>query len=690
MGGARARPDRGPAHLSRVDGVAVCSARAFGARPVVLRALARLRDLRGRHGSLLGAQPRARVHGRRQGAPADGSHADDRARRDRRRLGLRIRARRPQRRARPRGAAQPAGLERALRAGQRAGRRRGRVDRRLRAPVSGSGRSRAAARLWDPAARRHRGGARVQPGGRRRRDRDRRTRASDSRARLCPHAPGSRARAAAQRRARRSRVPARRGDRGLRTRPAPRAGGARRRGRGGRRHRRHALWRERARGDRCGEGTPRVGARESARGRGDRHDLRPLGTDPRRHRDAPRHVARGDARRFRRDLRVPVARAQRADPDPDHSDRNRTRVRAHALSGPEREHHVARWNRGGDRRDGRRGDHRRRERTQATRGLGARGPTRRARGRDPARDAGGRTEHLLRAARDHRLVPADLRARGHRRAPLQAARVHEDLRDGLRGGALGHADTRARGALDSREDSRRARQSDQSLARARLHTGRAARRAAPSRRRDRGTASARNRDTGISLARLGVHAAAERGNAPLHADGPAGDLHRRGIPHPPAHGPRAQGGARSRAGVRQDRPRRDADGSGSALDGRDDRAARPARALASGTHLGVTRRGARSEAPLPRHAEPVVDADPDTHGDARDGRSQPARREGLRRRGRASRAGGDRDRGGASGRARHAKRVRGARHRRVLPGRARRSRARRTLRRLGGRHQRGA
>ena len=42
--------------------------------------------------------------------------------------------------------------------------------------------------------------------------------------------------------------------------------------------------------------------------------------------------------------------------------------------------------------------------------------------------------------------------------------------------------------------------------------------------------------------------------------------------------------------------------------------------------------GARREAALPGHAEPVVDADPDAHGDARDRRAQPARREGLRRR----------------------------------------------------------
>ena len=72
-----------------------------------------------------------------------------------------------------------------------------------------------------------------------------------------------------------------------------------------------------------------------------------------------------------------------------------------------------------------------------------------ARGRDPRGDAGGGAERVLRAARDHRVVPADLHARGHGGPALQAARVHEDLRDGLRGRALGDAHAGARGAARS-------------------------------------------------------------------------------------------------------------------------------------------------------------------------------------------------------------------------------------------------
>ena len=63
-----------------------------GARLLVLRRLVRLRDLRGRHRHLLGAQPRARISERRREPPAGGRDAEPRARRHRRRLGLPVRA----------------------------------------------------------------------------------------------------------------------------------------------------------------------------------------------------------------------------------------------------------------------------------------------------------------------------------------------------------------------------------------------------------------------------------------------------------------------------------------------------------------------------------------------------------------------------------------------------------------------
>ena len=150
-------------------------------------------------------------------------------------------------------------------------------------------------------------------------------------------------------------------------------------------------------------------------------------------------------------------------------------------------------------------------------------------------------EHLLRAARDHRLVPADLHARGHGGAALQAARLHQDLRDGLRGRALGDAHAGARGAADPRPDPRRAREPREPLARARLRAGRALR-GAPAPARDR-RGAARCMASAVPVvppARQRVHAAAQRGDAALHADRAARDLGRRGLARAPADGPRAE------------------------------------------------------------------------------------------------------------------------------------------------------
>jgi Cu(I)/Ag(I) efflux system membrane protein CusA/SilA len=85
--------------------------------------------------------------------------------------------------------------------------------------------------------------------------------------------------------------------------------------------------------------------------------------------------------------------------------------------------------------------------------------------RDPARDAGGRAEHLLRAARDHGVVPADLRARGNRGRLFKPLAFTKTYAMGFAARALGDAHAGARGAADPRADPRRARQPDQSLAR---------------------------------------------------------------------------------------------------------------------------------------------------------------------------------------------------------------------------------
>ncbi len=62
----------------------------------------------------------------------------------------------------------------------------------------------------------------------------------------------------------------------------------------------------------------------------------------------------------------------------------------------------------------------------------------------------------------------------------------------------------------------------------------------------------------------------------------------------------------------------------------------------------------------PGHAEPLLDADPDAHRDARDRLPQPPRRQGLRPRRGGDRAGGDRARAGPRGPAGDAQRLRRA------------------------------
>ena len=117
---------RGPGHLSADDDDAVGAGREDGARLLVLRRLVRLRAVRRRHRSVLGALARARVPQPGAGAAAGAGEAGARAGCDRRRLDLRVRARRPHRPARPRRAARAAGLVPQVRAEDGAQRRRGR------------------------------------------------------------------------------------------------------------------------------------------------------------------------------------------------------------------------------------------------------------------------------------------------------------------------------------------------------------------------------------------------------------------------------------------------------------------------------------------------------------------------------------------------------------------------------------
>lgn len=145
VAGAGTADRAGSNHLSAHDQDAVGAEVQGGARLFVLRILIRLRYLRRRHRSVLGAQPRARIPQRHLRRTAQGRDAPPRPRCHRRRLGLHVCAQLGE--ARPRRAALHAGLVPALPAFERRGRGRGRLGRRLRETIPNLGRSRAPAGL---------------------------------------------------------------------------------------------------------------------------------------------------------------------------------------------------------------------------------------------------------------------------------------------------------------------------------------------------------------------------------------------------------------------------------------------------------------------------------------------------------------------------------------------------------------
>jgi hypothetical protein len=141
---------RGPGHLPDHLQDAGGALRQGRARLLLLRLLLRLRDLRRRHRSLLGALPGSGVSVGTVARPSPGGVAAARPRCHRRGLGLHVRAQlgsaivgRP---------AQPAGLVSEVRSVIRRRRLRGGLDRRLRPPVPGGSRPGAVAGLRPAAA----------------------------------------------------------------------------------------------------------------------------------------------------------------------------------------------------------------------------------------------------------------------------------------------------------------------------------------------------------------------------------------------------------------------------------------------------------------------------------------------------------------------------------------------------------
>ena len=107
----------------------------------------RVRHLSGRHRHLLGAQPCGRIPAEDRGQSAGRRHALTRSRRDRRGLGVPVRAGRQVRKAQPRRPAQFPGLESALRAAIGSGCGGSGGHRRIPEAVPGHHRSQPAAEL---------------------------------------------------------------------------------------------------------------------------------------------------------------------------------------------------------------------------------------------------------------------------------------------------------------------------------------------------------------------------------------------------------------------------------------------------------------------------------------------------------------------------------------------------------------
>ena len=448
--GSQPRPRRGAGHLSDRDGDARRAARARGPRRLRLRLLVRLRDLRGRHRHLLGAHADAGVPLGRAVAAAARFADGARARRDRSRLGVPVRARGPLGQTQPGGSAVVPGLVPALPPEGGARRVGGGLARRLRPAVPGERGPEPAAQLrpLDPARRR--GGARRQRGDGRSADRVRRHRVHGARPRVREVGRRLREHRRVRQRERHADPDPRHRPRDDRPGSAAGRGGPGRRRRSGVGDRRDAPGRERGRRDRSRQGAHPPDRAGLAVRDGDRPDLRPLGADPPRDRQRELDARRGGAHRRLHRAAVPVARAERAHPAHHDSGGRARGVHPVPRDGDHGEHHVARRHRDRDGRAGGRGDRRRGADPQEARAGAARRIDARPSPDRPRGGQGGGAGELLRAARDRGVVPAGADARVAGRAAVQAARLHQDAHDARGGGPRDHARPGAARALHAR------------------------------------------------------------------------------------------------------------------------------------------------------------------------------------------------------------------------------------------------
>ncbi len=185
------------------------------------------------------------------------------------------------------------------------------------------------------------------------------------------------------------------------------------------------------------QGEARGTRQEPARGRRDRGDLRPRGADPACGGQPESQADRRVHRRRAGVLRVPLSHPLRPDRRDRDAHRGAVGLHRHVPAGHQRQHHVAGRHRHRHRHAGGRGDRHDRERAPQ---AGARRAGREAAARGDLRGLprGGAVAVLLADDRGA-VVPAGVRARGAGRADVRAARVHQDLRDGVGVGAVDHA-----------------------------------------------------------------------------------------------------------------------------------------------------------------------------------------------------------------------------------------------------------
>jgi hypothetical protein len=265
-----------------------------------------------------------------------------------------------------------------------------------------------------------------------------------------------------------------------------------------------ALRRERAPRDRPGEGAHRGAATDLPARHGARGHLRPCPVDPRLGRDAARRAARGDRDRRPGGRRLPAAPALLARRSADASRGGAGLFRADVPARSDHEHHVARRHHHRDRRHRRRRGAADRGRASAARGGWTR---RRSRARDPRlRQATGQADVRL-APRAHDLVPAHPGARGAGGPALQAARLHEDLLDGVRRGAVDDARPCADDPVRARTDPARIREPAESRLDGALPPGARRRLATPAHLPRRMRAGGARHRADLRAAGLRVHAA---------------------------------------------------------------------------------------------------------------------------------------------------------------------------------------